>query len=175
MRNRNAVFAIVFAIVLGATSLGHAGDAAWTCAGSTGVPDEADAANVKMTGAVVRYANQAPIGSATVRYNITATDGLMSGDSLKLKISFRDTSGGERVEVFIREVDLDGSRLGTTIVSFDSDELESEGGFRSVTQKIEGMKLDFEDNAYCLEVILSKSSQGGRGAAFLGASLSATE
>ncbi|HET9317102.1 MAG TPA: hypothetical protein VFQ51_16030, partial [Vicinamibacteria bacterium] len=63
-----------------------ASDRAWTNVGTVGVVDDLNQAQVFLDVSRARLAANVP--SATVRYNVTATDGLFVGPTKKLTVRF---------------------------------------------------------------------------------------
>ncbi len=172
--------AAVAALMLAAASLGHAEDldvrSAWTTAGSVGIVESGD---VTLRGGVARLTIGSPDGTAMIRYNIAATDAVVgvlnSGETLQLNVAFRDAGANAQVRAFVKEIALDSAKT-RTLYAFDSDDREdrASGAYRIAAEQMPGIELDFQRNAYYLEVWLTKLSRG-IGPAFVGASLKTAE
>lgn len=174
MKNLNhSLKATLVALTFCAATLGHAGSSndsyAWTTIGAAGTPNREAQERVITRGASVRLAPQAALGSAIIRYNITATPALVDGmpgsaGAFRLDVDMTDSGSDARVRVFLNEKPLDGSPPRVLHV-IDSDQQES-----VEAAEMSGLQFDFQKNAYFLAVVLTKYAEG-EGAAFNGASL----
>ena len=184
MTNQNSKLATLFTIVLMLAAVSSQAaelDAsyAWTTAGSVGIVHGGD---INMSGESARLTVRMPDGTTIIRYNISATNGLVgeirNNQTLRLDVKFRDTGERARVRVFVKESSMTGS--STTLVAFDSDDVlnqtSSPFAFRVASADMaEGLdaELDFPPTVDSLEVWLTKRGRGSA-AAFGGASLKAT-
>jgi hypothetical protein len=177
---RNSILALA-AVAICVTTLSYAADLdcrhAWTTIGAAGVIDENDKDEVKLD-LSAQYRPEAPAGSAILRYNISATDGLVGSmpkdGTMRLQVSLKDEGASERVRVFLRKNALGGSG-GRTLMLLDSNTRPWGGklrfGVRTFSKEKSGINFDFENNAYFLVVILNKYDSGDHGPEFVSASL----
>ena len=83
---RLMVWVVAAATGFGAVPTAFASDRAWTNVGTVGVVDDANQAQVMLDVSRARLA--AGVLSATVRYNVTATEGLFVGPTKRLTLRF---------------------------------------------------------------------------------------
>jgi hypothetical protein len=148
-----------------AASIVHAVSPPWTAAGSTGVVDEGtDAANVVFTSGWATLAPALGAGTVELRYNVTATEGLVAGgyDGYLMEARLKDTGTNARVRVQLMEYSL---RLGTVQqrMLIDSDAFPASSSFqvRSNPACWPAWRFDFNNNAYYVLVTLTRSAAGG--------------
>ena len=137
----------------------------WTTVASAGTVDEADANKVNYSEATARLNLAVPANStATIRYNVTALDGLVDagGDGYRLNVRFRDNGQDERVFVRLKAVDLNTGVI-TTLMTLDSNAFAPNAlfQFRSVPVCNPPWGFNFNRNAYFVEAILWKGTTAG--------------
>jgi len=175
---RNSILAF-FAIAIGAATLSHATDLdgrhAWTTTGSSASASMDDLKKLRLSTSA-QYLEEAEAGIAILRYNISATDALVGAmpdsGAWRLRVSFRDNGFKERVQVFLKKIPL-GSEGGPILMRIDTNDYPVGKRFevRTLEKEMAGINFDFEKNAYCLVVILSKYDSELHGPAFVSASL----
>lgn len=138
--------------------------APWTTVGSAGVVDEADAAKVSMSAGIAQILPTAPASTTvTLRYNVTATSDLDNGGVNKyLDVRFRDNGANARVVATLREYNyLTG--VTNTLLTMDSNTLPANAGFQIGTAQdgCAGSRFDFDNNAYFIEVVLTRTATTG--------------
>jgi hypothetical protein len=154
---------------------------AWTTVGSAGTVDEADAGKLVYQGSAVSFPeilpplptaqtaqaeSNAPIilptetTRATIRYNVTAVDGLFAqGCGLGMTVRFRDDGGW--AQVFIRLFEQDISTGATKLLlTFDSNTFLPSPNYQtqSVSNGDRSFSFDFSQKAYFIEATLTKTS-----------------
>ncbi len=159
---------------------------AWTTVGSAGTVDEADAGKVVFSGSVVAFPEvlapptlQAESNAqivlptvttnATIRYNVTAVDGLFApGSHLGMTVRFRDDGDWARVQLRLYEQDI---YTGATalLLTFDSNTFAASPNFQTtgVGNPLPFWSFNFDQKAYFIEATLTKTSSaisinGGR-------------
>lgn len=144
---------------------------AWTTVGSAGTIDEADTGKLKLQGSTVAFPEILPpvitaapaailplpleTVTATVRYNVVATDGLFEGGThLGMRARFRDD--GDNAQVILRLIEVNiQTGASSTILALDSNAFAPNTNYRaeSVGTFI-GNRLNFNENAYFIEATL---------------------
>ncbi len=196
-RNKSKAFSWLLALTIAlstllSTSTGVLADdfvdrKAWTTVGSAGTVDEADAGKVVFSGSVVAFPEILPplpsaqaeanaqivlptvTTNATIRYNVTAVDGLfMPGSHLGMTVRFRDDGNWARVQLRLYEQDI---YTGATalLLSFDSNAFPASPNYQTtgVGNPYPFWSFDFNQKAYFIEATLTKTSSaisinGGR-------------
>jgi hypothetical protein len=155
---------------------------AWTTVGSAGTVDDADTGKLVFDGSAVSFPEILPplptaqtsqaesnaliilpteTTRATIRYNVTAVDGLFapSCGGLGMTVRFRDDGGWAQVLVRVFEQDI---FTGATnlLVTFDSNAFLPSPNYQA--QSVSGMNrsfsFDFSQKAYFIEATLTKTS-----------------
>src|SRR5262245_15343422 len=155
---------------------------AWTTVGSAGTVDEADDGKLVYQGSAVSFPEILPplptaqtaqaesnaqiilpteTTRATIRYNVTAVDGLFaqSCDGLKMTVRFRDD--GAWAQVFIRLFEQDISTGATKLLlTFDSNAFLPSPNYQiqGVGVADRSFSFDFSQKAYFIEANLTKTS-----------------
>jgi hypothetical protein len=185
---------LAFSVVLSSSSIARADDFVylkhWTTVGSAGTVDEADTGKVVLQGSTVAFPEILPplptiasanaetnaqialptvTTTATVRYNVTAVDGLFeAGNHLGMTVRYRDDGGWAQVLIRVYEQDI---HTGATalLLSFDSNAFATSPNYQTqgVSVARPAWGFDFNQKAYFIEATLSKTSsaisiQGGR-------------
>lgn len=137
----------------------------WTTVASAGTVDETDLNKINYSEATARLNLAVPANStATIRYNVTALDGLVDagGDGYRLNVRFRDNGQDERVIVRLKAVDLN-TGVVTTLMTLDSNAFAPNAlfQFRSVPVCNPPWGFNFNRNAYFVEAILWKGTTAG--------------
>jgi hypothetical protein len=132
------------------------GNQQWTTIGSAGVA---------MAGGVTHAGTAAVLdsNSATVRYNITATEGLFATDpdapflatSTSMAARFLDPGNTSRVIIRLRRTHLITSAT-TTMLTIDSNNFAPSNVYQNRTVGC-GQGFDFSTYAYFVEVVLSRT------------------
>lgn len=187
-RNRSKAFSWLLALTIAlstllSTSTGVLADdfvdrKAWTTVGSAGTVDEADTGKLVFSGSVVAFPEILPPTSsaqaeanaqivlptvtttATIRYNVTAVDGLfMPGNHLGMTVRFRDDGDWARVQLRLYEQDI---YTGATalLLTFDSNAFPASPNFQTtgVGNPYPFWSFDFSQKAYFIEATLTKTS-----------------
>lgn len=166
----------------------------WTTVGSAGTVDEADTGKVVLQGSTVAFPEILPplptsasanaetgadanaqialptvTTTATVRYNVTAVDGLFEyGSHLGMTVRYRDDGGWAQVYIRLYEQDI---YTGATalLLSFDSNAFNVSPNYQTqgVSVARPNWGFDFNQKAYFIEATLTKTSSaisinGGR-------------
>src|SRR5262249_11149732 len=142
---------------------------AWTTVGSAGTVDEADASKLVFQGSAVSFpeppttttqaVREEPNAliilptqttSATIRYNVTAVDGLFEpGNSLGMTVRYRDDGGWAQVLIRLYEQDI---YTGATklMLTFDSNAFATSPNYQtqSVGTVLPYPQFDFSQKAY---------------------------
>ena len=166
---------ILFATIMATLSAGSAlwaqeeRAAPWTTVGSAGTVDEADLLTVLLgspvPGAVALRPGFGirPVG-VRIRYNVVAVDGVLGASGLALTSRFLDRGFGERVLVEFKEYGLQ-TGLTTTLLTLDSNAFAGSPAFQvqAVSTPVGPdcaplfPPLNFAENAYFMDVLLSRS------------------
>ena len=143
------------------------GDQPWTTVGAAGTVSSVDTTDVAyFTGGWVGLAAGAT--SATIRYNVTAVDGLLATDGpmptrTLLRVKFLDPGETAHVNVTLKDFDLEDSfGFGTTLMTLDSDDYAPSGTFQTRDIWCDAVDFDFDfvHKGYFLEVRLSRPAGG---------------
>ena len=155
---------------------------AWTTVGSAGTIDEASTSKLVMSGAYINFPDilsplptdtfepaerlssaavsaAAPLETvtATVRYNVVATDGLFeNGAYLGMRARIRDD--GDRAQVVLRlyETNID-TGVTLPVMTLNSDSFTPSNNYQTVgTSTFVGNRINFQQNAYYIEATLTK-------------------
>ena len=160
---RSLGLALVVSAALSAPDMAMAAsgqDRAWTNVGSVGVVKDTDLTLVKLDGSRARLA--AGTVSGTIRYNVTATEGLFLGPDKTLTVRFYKPDNFSVVTARLWSVD-GTTGAHTTLMFFDSTPYAPVAGFQtqSVTVNLPS-DFDFNDKAYFIEVVLyrTRNAQG---------------
>jgi hypothetical protein len=138
---------------------------AWTSVASAGVVDDEDIAKVAMPGAhVVQLAvGGGASASATIRYNVTATEGLFTPLGVpRMRVRYSDNGAAAQVLVrLIRVSLLDGST--TQMLELNSNDFAGTGFQIRTTAPCESVAygFDFTNYAYFVEAKLTRNNNGG--------------
>lgn len=137
--------------------------AQWTTVGSAGTVDEADLGIVllgsPLSGAVM--VSPAAVGTLHVRYNVVKVNLGPSGGFLALRSRFRAGDGGRVVMRLKRYASLTGAI--TTMLTLDSNDfpLTALWQVQEVSPCTLGLVLDFDKNAYFMDVEITKTAAAG--------------
>jgi hypothetical protein len=137
--------------------------AQWTTVGSAGTVDEADLGIVQLgspvSGAVAM--SPAAVGTLHVRYNVVKVDLGASGNFLVVRSRFRAGDGG-RVVIRLKRYSILGGGI-TTILMLDSNDFPLTTGWQvqETPPCTPGPVLDFGNNAYFMDVEITKTAVAG--------------
>jgi hypothetical protein len=142
-------------IVIGSVSVTAAQP--WTSVGSVGMVDEVDVAVYETSGPLVRIAASAPVpASLVIRYNVVAVpDFSFTGAALTAR--FRDAGTGARMVATLKEVSF-ATGATTTLLTLDSNDAIPSIDLQARTVSSCTLELNFSNNAYFIEAVLSKSA-----------------
>lgn len=151
---------------------------AWTTVGSAGTIDESSTGKLIMQGSTISFPEILPplptdtfepltdhsafaaaipleTVTATVRYNVVATDGLFeNGAWLGMKSRLRDN--GDRAQVVLRlyEVNIDTGAT-SLVMTLDSNSFTPSGNYQTVGASVfVGNRINFLQNAYYIEATM---------------------
>lgn len=151
---------------------------AWTTVGSAGTVDEADAGKVVFQGSVVAFPEILPplpkaqaalnpqgvlptvTTTATIRYNVTAVDGLFgSGPNIGMTVRYRDDGNWARVLVRLYEQDI-FTGATSLLLTFDSNSFQPSPNYQTygAGEPYPNGPFNFDQKAYFIEATLSKTS-----------------
>jgi len=144
---------------------------AWTCNGATGTVDEtAYDLTQYLNGAVFLNDWAASGADAVIRYNITATSGLESGNRTIFKARILDNGPQSRVILYVRAYHLTTGAI-TTLGQIDSDSYPASSSFQVMETGMgmcsftgQGGKPavnNFDEYAYYVEAHLMRTGWGG--------------
>ena len=160
-KRAGAAWAVALALIAAAPGVSHAvgfGNQQWTTIGSAGVAMGGGVTNAG-TAAVLDSSN-----SATVRYNVVATDGLFATNpdfpflatSTSMAARFLDPGNNSRVIVRLRRTHLVTSAT-STLLTIDSNNFGASNLYQNQTVGC-GQGFDFSTYAYYVEVALSRTA-----------------
>lgn len=167
--------ALLLTATLANTSTARADDfswlKAWTTVGSAGTIDEADTGKLVLSGSTIAFPEILPpvltpaavqpfplpteTVTATVRYNVVATDNLFdNGSHLALRSRFRDD--GNNAQVFMRLIEVNIlTGASSVILTLDSNNFTANANYRTeYVSTFIGNRINFLDNAYFIEATL---------------------
>jgi hypothetical protein len=139
----------------------------WTSIGAVGMVDDGE---VTFTGPLAYLASD----SAVLRYNVVAVEGLFATAGAAptrafLRARFRDNGDTNHVVVRLKSQRLTGADAGdiTTLMTIDSDDYPGSSSFqtRSIWCDGGGFSFDFVNNAYFVEVTMTRSGSPTAGLA----------
>lgn len=156
--------ALVVSAALSAADMAMAAsgqEKAWTNVGSVGVVKDTDLTLVKLDLSRARLATGAVSG--TIRYNVTATEGLFLGPDKTLTVRFYKPDNFSVVTARLWSDDVT-TGTHTTLMFFDSTPYAPVAGLtqtQSVTVNLPS-DFDFNDKVYFIEVVLfrTRNAQG---------------
>ncbi len=143
----------------------------WITAASAGTVDEEDVNKVEFNGGFASL--KKPDGlypiypvwpifvtqSAVIRYNVVPVDGVTLGNTYRLTTRFRDDGANAQVLVRLAEFNLHTGRR-TTRMELNSDNYSPSAGMQlqTVEARCTNWELDFVNNAYFVEVTLTRTN-----------------
>ncbi len=142
---------LALGIALGAPSAAWAQP--WTTVASTGTVDNASANNVILEGS---FATLRACGTATIRYNIVAVEGLLGvpfPPGVDMHVRYRDSGDRDRVLVELKGVKLSSGSEFTLLV-LDSDNFAPDLLVQTQTATDICAFFDFGQNAYYIQATL---------------------
>jgi hypothetical protein len=131
----------------------------WTTVGSAGTVDDFDVADVLFGGNFAYMRNKDAFQAATIRYNVTAVDGLQYGGARAMQIRFRDKNDQGYVRARLIETDTNTGAYQTRM-EFNSNNYAPSVGYRthSVIDCSPKWSFDFVNKVYHLEVYMVQYS-----------------
>src|SRR5215212_1163886 len=176
MKSNILSFSIVLLVLVASamtTSAQTQDTKSWSTAGSTGTADKVDLNKIVYRDGVVSFPE---IGGtqlssvrrvslqvqtlqtvqAVIRYNVTATDGLLFASGRHcMGVRFRDD--GNRARVFLRVIQSNLENGATTpLLTFDSNSFAPQPDFQVNSVSTNRIPFDFSHNAYYVEATLIK-------------------
>ena len=144
-------------------------NAPWTTTGSTGIVDEADTAIVNIEGPTVAVVPTPLVLPAVLdmRYNVVAVADIYDDQgNCKMLIRYRDNGPQAQVLLRLRQFDLSTGNTTnpTTRAQFNSNNAPQTSGPNFATETINacrGNPLDFVNNAYFIDAIITKNNATG--------------
>lgn len=130
----------------------------WTTVGSAGTVDNGSLGAINLN---LGVAEMVGFGTAVVRYNVTATDDLFGGNTTRFVMRFRDNGSCSQVVAVLYRYSLNTGII-TPLLTINSNSFAPSGSYQ--TQFVDSTALpafDFNNNAYFVEVFLSRSCSGG--------------
>lgn len=124
----------------------------WTAVGSSGTVDESDLGQVGFYQGVAFLGGT---GTATLRYNVTATDDLFGGSTTRFVMRYLDTGPCTRVVASLIRYNLN-TGVNDVLMTINSDSFPQGNSFQ--TRFVDSTSLpafDFNNNGYYVEVYLS--------------------
>jgi hypothetical protein len=177
MRNRIATCRryVTFLLVLTMTVIGSPFSASaddfenikfWTTVGSAGTVDEASLSNAVMTGPWVGIRDTAEVpSSVTVRYNVTAVDGLLIGGGHCFEGRWRDNGNGGQVILTLKSFNLATGAIATLDVLNSNGSEQSNGlsgaGICSISEPSTTPFFNFNRFAYFVEARIIRTGVNG--------------
>jgi uncharacterized repeat protein (TIGR01451 family) len=124
-----------------------------------GTEDESNPARPTYTNFTAAANVGSPAGVYVLRYSIPASDGLLAAGSrfTRLRVRFRDEGAGSQVTVAIRASSIVGG-VATVGTIFDSNAFIPGVAFQTREVTMPVSTFDFRQNAYWLEVTLTKAA-----------------
>jgi hypothetical protein len=134
----------------------------WMAVGSTGTVDDADIPIFDTVATVVQVKSTAPLPSSVdIRYNVVAIDGLLSStNGVRMWARFRDNGTGARVLVRLFEVPF-GTGIPALKLTLNSTSSAAAPDFQVSSEDGCSVRFDFFNNAYYVDVTLTKSGATG--------------
>jgi len=133
-----------------------ASDRAWTSSGNTGIVDDSNQAQVFLDVQRARLAGG--VQSATIRYNVTATEGLFAGPTKKLTVRFYKPDVFTFVNARLWYEEIATGAMGT-LLFFDSSLFAPNAAIQTQSVSMNLVNdFDFGKKVYWVEVGLFRST-----------------
>jgi hypothetical protein len=160
MRSVAAIALIVGAVGILSTTAQAQANRSWSAAGSTGTIDDDSLAIARFNNFAVTL-NPGTNGTARIRYNITAVDGMnqycpATTSTIKTRFRNSDNNGNTarvRYDLKVTNVLSGGS---TTLYSFDSNGISAGTAFTTATAT-PAIDFDFLQNVYWIDATIFRS------------------
>jgi len=152
---------VFLAVLIGAPPVAAQSSDAWTSVGSAGTVDESDLLLVQLATPVPGAVSMRPVfrGTVHVRYNVVAVGGVLNANGVSLTARLLDRGDAQRVVLSLKEYGLH-TGLTTTLLTLDSDSFSPSPVFQEENVFnggcTPGPALNFADNAYFIDVTLSR-------------------
>ena len=156
-----SVIAFVLLIDMLPSSAGDTGEKLpWTAAGSTGLPDETDADEIRFSADRVHFKSGTDAQeTAIIRYNITALESLANTDNALILAALEDNGPDARVLLEIVEYGFE-TNDSQVILTLDSNDAVASDERQTLYEDCGG-NFNFADNAYIVKATLEKTGTGG--------------
>jgi hypothetical protein len=156
-----ALALMAVAVELIATKANAQANRSWTAAGATGTIDDDSLAIARFNNFAITL-NPGATGTARVRYNITAVDGMnqycpASSSTIKTRFRNSDNTGTKvrlRYELKVTNVLSGGS---TTLFTFDSNSSFGAGSAFTTATATPAIDFDFAQNVYWIDATLFRT------------------
>jgi len=136
----------------------------WTTDATAGAVDEGDADEVNLsTGVIHLNTGTTASAQAAIRYNVVATDGLFATGYPRMRVRFRDGGANAQVIVSLYRINME-TGSNAKVLELDSNDYAGSNTFQTQTTAAcagSNFGFDFTDNAYYIEVKLSRSASNG--------------
>lgn len=134
----------------------------WTTVGSAGTVNDDDVNVVNMVNNIAQLTFDAPNTTATIHYNVVATDGIFVVGVPRMRVLFTDNGANARVKVMLKAVNLQ-TGVTTTVLELDSNDYGSSSNFQSQTTApcAAAAGFNFSSHAYYIEAQLTRSGALG--------------
>jgi hypothetical protein len=156
---------VVLTVSIGASTAGAQSADPWTSVGSAGTVDEADLALVQLGTPVPGAVAMGPglRRAVHIRYNVVAVGGVLNAFGVSMSARLLDRGDGQKVFLQLKEYGLH-TGLTTTLLTLDSDNFPAAPSFQEESVSTGGCfppftTLNFADNAYFVDVVLSRFFQ----------------
>jgi hypothetical protein len=131
-----------------------------TTANASATEDEGNPAKPTYTNQTAAI-NGGPTGIYTLRYNLSAVDGLFNTSSGFMRLRVRDNGAGANVQVALKRSNVAAGGI-ETITTFDSESLTANSGFQTPANVLFTHTFDFTNYVYWLEVTLNRIDATGQ-------------
>ncbi len=151
------MLAFLMVIVIPVSLRADGGNAeSWTAVGSTGTVDES---NLGQVGFYQGVAFNGGSGTATLRYNVTATDDLFGSGPTSFTMRYLDTGSCTKVEACLFRYSFTGTN--DLLMTINSDSFTQATAFQTKSISASLPAFDFKNNAYYIEVYLTDNCGSG--------------
>jgi hypothetical protein len=131
----------------------------WTTIGAVGTVDEEGRNKVVFSNAQAVMKPEAT-GTAQIRYNVVGVDGLFGVPGAELAVLYRDNGPDTQVVARLKKVNIVNGNI-TTLLTVNSNNFDASNSLQLQTDHDCSLRFNFFDNAYFIEVTLTKTAEGG--------------
>ena len=132
----------------------------WTSVGSTATLSRPDLDKVVFSGPSISFATGVA-GQIVARYNVVATDGLLSEPNSRpgigLTVLYGDQGAGSSFTATLIRTSIINEGASATVVSFNSDNFPQRTGIQLNHVGACRHRFNFDDNAYHIEVVMTRA------------------